>query len=104
VARNKTVTEVATLQGVTRSFDVHISPEASSDDREAIAVAVRQTLEREAGLARPAAWRLSGWVAQRVGITDLGRWVPASRLWPLSAHVPWGGRTFPGLIGRGEAK
>ena len=85
-------------------FELRITPDATPEDRAAILAAVEATLRREADLARPAAWRLSGWLNQRVGITDLAHWVPASRVWPASGAMPWGGRTFPGLNGRGDAK
>lgn len=85
-------------------FDLHVSPTPSDDDRAAILAAVRQTLEREAALARPSAWRLQGWIHQRVGLTDLARWVPAHHRWALSTRMPHGGREFPGLNGRGDAK
>jgi len=84
--------------------EVHISPEPGDDHRKAVLAALRELLDREAGLARPAAWRVSGWVAQRTGITDLAKWLPPSRHWPLSSRMPWGGREFPGLNGRGDAK
>jgi hypothetical protein len=85
-------------------MEVRVSPDPSSVDREAILAAVEQTLRREATLARPSAWRLSGWIGQRVGITDLARWIPATRVWPSSANTPWGGRPHPGLHGRADAK
>jgi hypothetical protein len=89
---------------VSDRFDLHVSPEPSDDDREAILAAVRQTLHREAELARPSGWRLSGWTDLRVGLTDLGRWIPDHRRWALSTRMPRGGRVFPGLLGRGDAK
>jgi len=89
---------------VSDRFDLRISPEPADDDRDAILAAVRETLEREADLARPSAWRLAGWVDQRVGLTDLARWVPSQRRWALSTRMPSGGRIFPGLSGRGDAK
>jgi hypothetical protein len=49
-------------------------------------------------------WKLAGWTERRVGLADLRRWTPADRRWPLSAHLPRGGRVFPGLNGRGDAK
>ncbi|MEX0873775.1 MAG: hypothetical protein WD646_11920 [Actinomycetota bacterium] len=84
--------------------DFRIAPEPSPEDREAILRAVRDVLSREAEQARPATWRLAGWLGQRVGINDIARWVPTDRRWPLSARTPWGGRVFPGLNGRGDAK
>lgn len=84
--------------------EIRIDPEPSPEDREAILAAVRELLAREASLARPSPWRLAGWVHQRTGITDLARWVPAERRWPLSARLPWGGREYPGLVGRGDAR
>jgi hypothetical protein len=83
-------------------IEFDISPQPSQGDREAILAAVRELLRREADIARPSVWRLSGWVSQRTGITDLGRWT--SRRWHLSARLPWGGRVFPGMNGRGDAK
>ena len=85
-------------------FDLAISPEPSTDERDAILAAVERTLAREAELARPAAWRLSGWIDQRIGITDINRWISGHRRWPLSPRMPRGGRIFPGLNGRGDAK
>lgn len=94
-----------TQQGVpSDDFVVHISPKPASDDEEAILAAVRETLRREAELARPPTWRLHGWVEQRVGVADLTRSIPSHRTWPLSARMPRGGRVFPGLNGRGDAK
>jgi hypothetical protein len=89
---------------VSDRFDIHVSPQPSDDDRDAILAAVRETLQREAELARPAGWRLSGWTDQRVGLTDLARWVPDHRRWALSTRMPLGGRVFNGLQGRGDAK
>jgi hypothetical protein len=89
---------------VSDRFDLHVTPEPSDDDRDAILAAVRQTLDREADLARPSGWRLHGWIHQRVGLTDLARWVPDHRRWALSTRMPRGGREFPGLQGRGDAR
>jgi hypothetical protein len=86
------------------SDEFRIVPDPSDRDREAILAAVAETLRREASLARPSPWRLAGWVGQRVGLTDLGRWVPTERRWALSSTFPRGGRTFPGLNGRGDAR
>ena len=94
------VTQHESADGV----ELEITPEPSSDEREAILAALAQTLRREAELARPSAWRLHGWTQQRVGITDLNRWLPPERRWPLSAWLPRGGRVYPGLVGRGDAK
>ncbi len=84
--------------------EVQITPEPPGDHRDAVLAAVRELLSREAGLARPSAWRVGGWLAQRTGIRDLAKWLPPSRHWPLSSRMPWGGREFPGLNGRGDAK
>ena len=83
---------------------IHISPEPSDEDREAVLAAADALLRREAELARPSAWRTAGWMAQRVGIADFSDRIPESRRWPLSSQLPWGGRVFPGLNGRGDAK
>jgi len=89
---------------VVNDADVPISPEPSPEDREAVLAAMDALLRREAELARPSLWRTSGWMSQGVGIDDVAGSVPAARRWPLSSRLPWGGRLFPGLNGRGDAK
>lgn len=89
---------------MSEDFELRVSPEPSEADREAILAAVAETLRREAELVQPSPWRLSGWVGQRVGLTDLSRGIPWLRRWPLSALMPRGGRVFNGLNGRGDAK
>jgi hypothetical protein len=84
--------------------EIRIDPDPPDEHRAAILESVRELLARESSLAAPSPWRLSGWVAQRAGITDLARWMPDHRLWPASARLPWGGREWPGLNGRGDAK
>lgn len=84
--------------------EIRISPDPPEPDREAILAAVREILRREEALARPAPWRVAGWTSQRAGITDFGGGLPADRRWTLSARLPWGGREYPGLQGRGDAK
>jgi hypothetical protein len=89
------------LSGVP-DFDIHVTPEPSAEDREAVIRAVREVLRREAEHARPSAWRAAGWTAQRTGVRDLP--LSDDRRWVLSARLPLGGRVFPGLGGRGDAK
>ncbi|MGH2759779.1 MAG: hypothetical protein ACRDKJ_09465 [Actinomycetota bacterium] len=81
-----------------------ITPDPGTEDRAAILAAVEELLRREDDLARPALWKLAGWTQRRVGLTDLRRWIPPQRRWPLSTHLARGGRVFPGLNGRGDAK
>jgi hypothetical protein len=83
-------------------FDAHITPEPSPDDEAAILAAVRQVLDRESSFVRPSMWRLAGWTGQRVGVRDLN--MASGRRWVLSARMELGGRIFPGLNGRGDAK
>jgi len=84
--------------------DARITPEPPPSDREAILEAVDALLRREADRARPSTWTLGGWIDRRVGLTDLGRWIEPDRRWVLSARLPRGGRDYPGLTGRGDAK
>ena len=83
-------------------YEIHVTPEPSPEDREAVIAAVREVLRREEELARPAVWRSAGWVQQRAGVLDLP--LSSERRWVLSARLPLGGRVFPGLAGRGDAK
>lgn len=84
--------------------EFRITPEPPEADRRAIIKAVEEMLRRSEQRARPSLWRLSGWVNQRTGLTDLERWVVAYRRWPLSARFPRGGREYAGMYGRGDAK
>jgi hypothetical protein len=86
------------------SREHRISPEPRAEERDAILAAVHATLRREDDLARPAPWRVGGWVQRRVGISDLGPSLNPDRRWALSTRLGWGGREFPGLNGRGDAK
>ncbi len=82
--------------------EFRISPDPPPSEREAILRAMREVLEHEAALALPPLWTIAGWTHKRTGVTDLGRWLP--NVWRLAARLPWGGREYPGLIGRGDAK
>ncbi|HVL82437.1 MAG TPA: hypothetical protein VM840_12685 [Actinomycetota bacterium] len=85
-------------------LDFRISPEPSPEDREAVLAAVREVLRREESLRRPAPWSGGSWTSRRVGVSDLRGQLPPGRAWVLSARLPWGGREFGGLIGRGDAR
>lgn len=89
---------------MSETFEFEISPPPREQDRDAILAAVDELLRREASVAQPAVWRVAGWTEQRVGISDLRNWIPAERRWALSARLANGGRVFPGLNGRGDAK
>jgi hypothetical protein len=82
--------------------EFRIAPEPRPDDREAILAAVRELLRQEARRAQPSAWTLAGWTHKRTGISDLKRRFPHP--WRMSARLGWGGREFPGLHGRGDAR
>ncbi len=81
---------------------IDITPEPSETDREAILAAVREVLKREESFVRPSTWRLAGWTGQRVGLVDFK--MDGERRWALSSRLPMGGRIFPGMNGRGDAK
>ncbi len=83
-------------------LDFEITPEPSEEDRDAILAAVREVLRQQEGYVRPSTWRLAGWTGQRVGVLDLA--LGAGRRWTLSNRLDLGGRIFPGLNGRGDAK
>lgn len=85
-------------------FEYRITPEPSADDREVILAAVREVLRREAEVAQPSSWRIAGWTEMGIGLGDVHKWVPSHRRWALSSRLPRGGRVFPGLYGRGDAK
>ncbi len=84
--------------------DIRITPEPSEEDREAILRAVRELLRAEERRARPPMWTVAGWTYRRTGVMDLRKAAGELRAWTLSARLPWGGREYPGLIGRGDAK
>ncbi len=85
-------------------FELRITPEPSPEDREAVLAVVRELLRRDEALARPAAWAIGSWTSRRAGVWDVRPQLPTDRAWVLSARLPWGGREYAALIGRGDAR
>lgn len=77
----------------------------TNEEREAIAAAVEQLVEVERRGAAASLWRRAGRAqGRRLGMTDYRDRFNRDDAWRLSARFPFGGREYPGLIGRGDAK
>ncbi|HVE92810.1 MAG TPA: hypothetical protein VNE62_11030 [Actinomycetota bacterium] len=81
-----------------------ITPEPPPDEAAAITAAIRALLASEKVQSSPPSWRAASWASRRAGITDIAPLMSPSRRWPLSSRLPWGGREYPGLLGRGDAR
>ncbi len=84
---------------------IEVTGGPSEDERRAIAAALEQlvTIERRGEAA--SLWRRAGRAqGRRLGMTDYRDRFSRDDAWRLSARFPFGGREYPGLIGRGDAR
>ena len=84
---------------------IEITGGASEDERRAIAAALEGlvTIDRRGEAA--SLWRRAGRAqGRRLGMTDYRDRFSRDDAWRMSARFGFGGREYPGLIGRGDAK
>ncbi|MGH2694580.1 MAG: hypothetical protein ACRDJJ_07145 [Actinomycetota bacterium] len=84
---------------------VSIDGNPTDDERRAIAEAVTERAERERAAVSTSVWlRAARGEARRLGMYDYRDRFSSDDVWRLSVRFPAGGREFPGLNGRGDAK
>ena len=84
---------------------VAIEGDPTPEERRAIAQAVAELTERERAAVSTSVWlRAARGHARRLGMYDYRDRFSPDDAWRLSARFPSGGREFPGLNGRGDAK
>ena len=88
--------------------DVHlvaIDPPPSDEEREALRAALVKVVEEERRGSELSLWRRAGRAqGRRLGMTDYRDRFSKDDAWRLSARFPFGGREYPGLVGRGDAR
>ena len=82
-----------------------ISGQPSASERAAIEVALKELIETEHRSRALSVWRrASRSQGRRLGMGDYRDRFDPEEAWRLSLRFPNGGREYPGLHGRGDAK
>lgn len=89
-----------------RRFElVSVSGEPTDVERRAIEAALQHELEAERAATEPSLWLRAGRSqGRRLGMYDYRDRFAREDAWRLSVRMPSGGREYPGLNGRGDAK
>lgn len=84
---------------------VAVSGSPTVEEEKAIHAALEEVVERERRVAGASLWKRAGRAqGRRLGMYDYRDRFSADDAWRLSARFPAGGREYPGLNGRGDAK
>ena len=84
---------------------VSIDGSPTEEERAALEVALEELVERERRTVGASLWKRAGRAqGRRLGMYDYRDRFNAEDSWRLSARFPAGGREYPGLNGRGDAK
>ena len=84
---------------------VSIEGEATPEERIAVEKALREAVDAERHAHSSSLWLRSGRAyGRRLGMYDYRDRFNAADAWRLSVRFPAGGREYPGLNGRGDAK
>jgi hypothetical protein len=82
-----------------------VSPEPSPEERAVLEAALHEIVERERKISGSSLWlRAALSQGRRLGMLDYRDRFSKDDAWRLSARFPSGGREYPGLNGRGDAK
>ena len=89
-----------------RRFElVSIDGNATEAERAAVEAALQKELEVERAAREPSLWLRAGRSqGRRLGMYDYRDRFAREDAWRLSVRMPAGGREYPGLNGRGDAK
>ena len=84
---------------------VEVAGNASPEERIAIEKALREAIDAERHAHSSSLWLRSGRAhGRRLGMYDYRDRFSSDDAWRLSVRFPPGGREYPGLNGRGDAK
>ncbi|MDQ3955007.1 MAG: hypothetical protein M3285_05610 [Actinomycetota bacterium] len=74
-------------------------------EQRAIIAALEMLIEEERRGAASSLWKRAGRAqGRRLGMSDYRDRFSHEDAWRLSARFPYGGREYPGLLGRGDAR
>jgi hypothetical protein len=78
---------------------------ARGEERDAILAALERQIEDERRATASSQWLRAGRAqGRRLGMYDYRDRFSSEDAWRLSARFPAGGREYPGLLGRGDAR
>jgi hypothetical protein len=84
---------------------VSVDGDPTPEERAAVERAVAAIVESERRAQSSSAWlRASRSKSRRLGMFDYRDRFTNEDAWRLSARFPFGGREYPGLVGRGDAR
>jgi hypothetical protein len=84
---------------------VEVAGSPSEAELEILRRAVEEAVVQERREKQASVWMRAGRAqGRRLGMTDYRDRFSLEDAWRLSARFPYGGREFPGLNGRGDAK
>ncbi|HYN35666.1 MAG TPA: hypothetical protein VEV82_01710 [Actinomycetota bacterium] len=84
---------------------VEVHGDATTEERAAIAAALEQMIATERRAKSTSVWLRSARAqGRRLGMSDYRDRFSREDAWRLSTRFPFGGREYPGLVGRGDAK
>ncbi len=84
---------------------ISIEGEATDEEKEAVQAALEKMIEEERQAKTSSLWlRAARSQGRRLGMLDYRDRFSHEDAWRLSARFPYGGREYPGLNGRGDAK
>ena len=82
-----------------------ISPQPTPEEERALRAALEEVVEKERQAASSSLWlRAARSQGRRLGMLDYRDRFAKDDAWRLSARFPSGGREYPGLNGRADAK
>ena len=84
---------------------VKVSGSPSDDEKDVIRMALEEMVEAERRERAGSLWMRAGRAqGRRLGMSDYRDRFAKEDAWRLSARFPYGGREYPGLVGRGDAR
>ena len=84
---------------------VSIDGDPTPEERAAVEAALQEAIEAERRAQSSSLWLRSGRAhGRRLGMYDYRDRFSSADAWRLSVRLPAGGREYPGLNGRGDAK
>jgi hypothetical protein len=82
-----------------------VSPQPSPEEEAVLRAALEEAVARERQAAASSIWlRAARSQGRRLGMLDYRDRFAKDDAWRLSARFPFGGREYPGLNGRADAK
>jgi hypothetical protein len=84
---------------------VSIDGSPTEEEERAIQGALENMIERERKIAAPSVWkRAARGQGRRLGMLDYRDRFSSEDAWRLSTRFPFGGREYPGRVGRGDSR